>query len=48
MPPEEVLRQWTVEDLRHMVYDESDTDMLIAMPLPLTDMFKDGARRPVA
>jgi alanine-synthesizing transaminase len=25
-----------------MVYDESDTDMLCAMPLPLTDLFKDG------
>jgi predicted TIM-barrel fold metal-dependent hydrolase len=25
-----------------MVYDESDTDMLVAMPLPLTDLFRDG------
>jgi len=25
-----------------MVYEESDTDMLVAMPLPLTDFFKDG------
>ena len=25
-----------------MVYEESDTDMLIAMPLPLTDMYQDG------
>ena len=25
-----------------MVYEESDTDMLVAMPLPLTDLFKDG------
>jgi uncharacterized protein len=25
-----------------MVFDESDTDMLVAMPLPLTDLFKDG------
>ena len=30
------------EEIDRMVYDESDTDMLIAMPLPLTDMFKDG------
>ena len=38
LPPEEFLRQWTVEDIRRMVYDESDTDMLCAMPLPLTDL----------
>jgi uncharacterized protein len=42
LPPEEFLRQWTAGDIRQMVYDESDTDMLVAMPLPLTDLFKDG------
>ena len=42
LPPEEFLRQWTVEDIRQMVYDESDTDMLVAMPLPLTDLYRDG------
>ena len=31
-----------VDDIRQMVYDESDTDMLVAMPLPLTDLFRDG------
>jgi hypothetical protein len=25
-----------------MVFDESDSDMLVAMPLPLTDLFEDG------
>ena len=25
-----------------MVYENSDTDMLVAMPLPLTDLYKDG------
>ena len=25
-----------------MVFEESDTDMLVAMPLPLTDLFHDG------
>jgi hypothetical protein len=25
-----------------MVYEESDTDMLVAMPLPLTDLHSDG------
>lgn len=39
---EEFLREWTVEEIDRMVYEESDTDMLLAMPLPLTDMFKDG------
>ena len=42
MPAEEFLRQWTVEEIDEMVYGQSDTDMLVAMPLPLTDLFKDG------
>ena len=42
LPPEEFLRQWTPSDIRKMVYEESDTDMLVAMPLPLTDLFRDG------
>jgi hypothetical protein len=42
LPPEEFLRQWTPGDIRKMVYEESDTDMLVAMPLPLTDLFHDG------
>ena len=42
LPPEEFLRRWTVPDIRQMVYEESDTDMLIAMPLPLTDLYRDG------
>jgi len=36
------LRQWTPSDIREMVYEQSDTDMLVAMPLPLTDLFRDG------
>ena len=39
---EEFLKEWTPADVRQMVYDESDTDMLVAMPLPLTDLFRDG------
>ncbi|HZA40866.1 MAG TPA: amidohydrolase family protein [Actinomycetota bacterium] len=39
---EEFLRQWTVGEIDKMVYEESDTDMLCAMPLPLTDLYKDG------
>ena len=42
LPPEEFLHDWTVDEIRHMVYDESDTDMLVAMPLPLTDLYRDG------
>jgi uncharacterized protein len=42
LPPEEFLRQWTVDDIDEMVYRNSSTDMLCAMPLPLTDLFKDG------
>jgi hypothetical protein len=42
LPPEEFLRQWTVDDIDEMVYRQSSTDMLVAMPLPLTDLFKDG------
>jgi uncharacterized protein len=42
LPAEEFLRQWTVEEIDEMVYRQSDTDMLVAMPLPLTDLFKDG------
>jgi uncharacterized protein len=42
LPPEEFLRQWTVEEIDEMVYRQSDTDMLVAMPLPLTDLFRDG------
>jgi uncharacterized protein len=42
LPPEEFLRQWTVDEIDEMVYRQSDTDMLVAMPLPLTDLFKDG------
>jgi predicted TIM-barrel fold metal-dependent hydrolase len=42
LPAEEFLRQWTVDDIDEMVYRRSSTDMLVAMPLPLTDLFKDG------
>ena len=42
LPAEEFMRQWTIEEIDRMVYEESDTDMLVAMPLPLTDLFRDG------
>ncbi len=42
MSAEEFLKEWSVEEIDRMVHDESDTDMLVAMPLPLTDMFGDG------
>jgi uncharacterized protein len=42
LPAEEFLRQWTVDEIDEMVYRNSSTDMLCAMPLPLTDLFRDG------
>ena len=39
---EEFLKDWTPADIHQMVFDESDVDMLVAMPLPLTDLFRDG------
>ncbi|MDQ3766163.1 MAG: amidohydrolase family protein [Actinomycetota bacterium] len=42
LPAEEFMRQWSIEEIDRMVYEESDTDMLVAMPLPLTDLFRDG------
>jgi hypothetical protein len=39
---EEFLKDWTPADIHQMVFDESDVDMLVAMPLPLTDLYRDG------
>ncbi len=39
---DEFLKEWSTEEIARMVFEESDTDMLVAMPLPLTDLFKDG------
>ena len=39
---DEFLRKWSVEEIHEMVYGNSDADMLVAMPLPLTDLYKDG------
>ena len=40
--PEEFLREWSVDEIYDMVIEQSDTDMIIAQPLPLTDLFRDG------
>jgi predicted TIM-barrel fold metal-dependent hydrolase len=42
MAADDFLRQWTVDEIDEMVYDQSSTDLLCAMPLPLTDLFRDG------
>ena len=42
LPAEEFLRQWTLDEIDDLVYRQSPTDMLVAMPLPLTDLFRDG------
>jgi uncharacterized protein len=39
---EQYLKDWTPADIHEMVFEHSDTDMLVAMPLPLTDLFRDG------
>jgi predicted TIM-barrel fold metal-dependent hydrolase len=39
---EEFLREWSVDEIYDMVIEGSDTDMIVAQPLPLTDLFHDG------
>lgn len=39
---EEFLRTWSPAEIREMVYEHSSTDMAVAMPLPLTDLYHDG------
>src|SRR5580700_7251561 len=52
LPPEEFLRQWTVADIRKMVYEESDTDMrggdaaAADRPFPRRPVALGGMRRP--
>src|SRR6266545_4226890 len=42
MPPEQFCRKWTATDVHTMVFNESPVDMVVSMPLPLTDMGRDG------
>jgi predicted TIM-barrel fold metal-dependent hydrolase len=42
LPPEKFLREWGVDEIYDMIINNSDTDMIVAQPLPLTDLFKDG------
>jgi len=42
LPAESFLHNWSVDEIDEMVFGQSDTDMLVAMPLPLTDLHKDG------
>ena len=42
LPADEFLKEWSTREISRMVFDESDTDILVAMPLPLTDLFDDG------
>ena len=39
---EEFFREWSVDEIYDMVIETSDTDMIAAQPLPLTDLFHDG------
>ncbi|HEX5691749.1 MAG TPA: amidohydrolase family protein, partial [Roseiflexaceae bacterium] len=38
----EFLREWSVDEIAEMVFEQSGTDMIVAQPLPLTDLFHDG------
>ncbi len=42
LKPEEFLREWQIDEIAQMVFEESKTDMIVAQPLPLTDLFYDG------
>src|SRR3954471_15219296 len=35
---EEFMREWSVDEIYEMVIEGSDTDMIAAQPLPLTDL----------
>jgi hypothetical protein len=39
---EEFLVKWDIDTIADIVFTGSDTDILIAQPLPLTDFFHDG------
>jgi len=39
---EEFMKEWSVDEIYDMVIEDSDTDMIAAQPLPLTDLFHDG------
>ena len=36
------MKEWSVDEIYDMVIEGSDTDMIAAQPLPLTDLFHDG------
>jgi predicted TIM-barrel fold metal-dependent hydrolase len=42
LPPQDFMRDWSLDEIHRMVFEESPTDMIVAQPLPLTDLFKDG------
>ena len=39
---DEFFKEWSVDEIYDMVIEGSDTDMIAAQPLPLTDLFHDG------
>jgi uncharacterized protein len=39
---DEFFKEWSVDEIYDMVIERSDTDMIVAQPLPLTDLFHDG------
>src|SRR5258708_17066911 len=43
--PEEFLREWNIDAIARMVFEESGTDMIGAQPPPLPDLMYDGLRQ---
>ena len=39
---EQFMKEWSVDEIYEMVIEGSGTDMIVAQPLPLTDLFHDG------
>jgi uncharacterized protein len=39
---DQFMREWSVDEIYDMIINDSDTDMIVAQPLPLTDLFHDG------
>src|SRR6201995_5564277 len=39
---EDFMKEWSVDEIYEMFIEGSDPDMIVAQPLPLTDLFHDG------
>ncbi|BDT92454.1 amidohydrolase [Nocardia sputorum] len=39
---EQFCRKWSAKEIHQMIFDESPVDMVVSMPLPLSDLGRDG------